>query len=63
MNVDHLIYRVREHLVGQSLPPPASPRELAQSEERIGFNLPPLLRSLYSEIANGGFGPGYGSSA
>ena len=60
MNVDHLIRRVREHTARQQLPPPASPRELAEAEERIGFVLPSLLRSLYSEIANGGFGPGYG---
>ena len=60
MEVDDLICRVRKRVAGQALPPPASPRELAESEERIGFDLPPLLRSIYSEIANGGFGPGYG---
>lgn len=26
----------------------------------LGFALPPLLQLLYSNIANGGFGPGYG---
>jgi hypothetical protein len=42
------------------LPPPATEDELLKAEELIGFPLPPLLRALYSEIANGGFGPGYG---
>jgi hypothetical protein len=60
MEIDDLICRVRKRASRQALPPPASPRELAESEERIGFDLPPLLRSIYSEIANGGFGPGYG---
>ena len=26
----------------------------------LGFHLPPLLRELYTQVANGGFGPGYG---
>jgi len=25
----------------------------------MGFALPPLLERLYSEVGNGGFGPGY----
>jgi hypothetical protein len=29
-------------------------------EERLGFALPPLLRDLYTGVADGGFGPGYG---
>jgi hypothetical protein len=39
---------------------PASDAALAKAERALGFALPPLLRALYSEIANGGFGPGYG---
>jgi hypothetical protein len=35
----------------------ASPEQLALTESRLGFHLPPLLRSVY-EIANGGIGPG-----
>ncbi len=34
--------------------------ELAADEEQLGFQLPPLLKQIYSEIGNGGFGPGYG---
>ena len=26
----------------------------------FGFQLPPLLKRLYSDVGNGGFGPGYG---
>ena len=33
---------------------------LAGDERRLGFNLPALLKRLYGEIGNGGFGPGYG---
>jgi len=42
------------------IPPPASPEEISKAEELIGFELPPLLKSLYCAIGNGGFGPGYG---
>ena len=40
--------------------PPATPEQLAATEQALGFPLLPLLRTLYSELANGGFGPGYG---
>ena len=42
------------------LPPPATEEQLAAAERRVGFALPPLLRRLYAEVANGGFGPGPG---
>jgi hypothetical protein len=42
------------------LPPPATPDQLAATEARLGVTLPPLLRRLYLEVANGGFGPGPG---
>src|SRR5207253_5237760 len=32
----------------------------ASKEQLLGFSLPPLLRALYANIANGGFGPGGG---
>jgi hypothetical protein len=31
-----------------------------EAETVIGYRLPPLLRRLYLEVGNGGFGPGYG---
>jgi hypothetical protein len=39
---------------------PLSCRDLAQAEEELGFGLTPLLRRLYVDVANGGFGPAYG---
>lgn len=39
---------------------PASGEHLLATEQALGFPLPPLLRTLYAQIANGGFGPGYG---
>ncbi|WP_149263302.1 SMI1/KNR4 family protein [Actinomadura sp. K4S16] len=40
-----------------SLPPPASASAVADAEQKIGHRLPVLLRRLYTEVANGGFGP------
>jgi hypothetical protein len=40
--------------------PPASEAEVDAAEDALGFPLPPLLRRLYLEVANGGFGPAYG---
>ncbi len=40
--------------------PPVSALVLEASEARLEFRLPPLLRGLYTQVANGGFGPGYG---
>ncbi len=39
---------------------PATEEELAAAEKQLGYPLPPLLRALYANVANGGFGPGYG---
>ncbi|EFH82016.1 SMI1/KNR4 family protein [Ktedonobacter racemifer] len=40
--------------------PPATQQQIMETEQKLGFSLPPLLRLLYTEVANGGFGPGYG---
>lgn len=40
--------------------PAATEKQLASSESRMGLTIPPLLRRIYSEVGNGGFGPGYG---
>lgn len=40
--------------------PPASDEEIAWAENGIGAPLPPLIRELYRQVGNGGFGPGYG---
>ncbi|BCJ47942.1 hypothetical protein GCM10010168_23010 [Actinoplanes ianthinogenes] len=44
------------------LPPlePAPPELLDELEERARRRFPPLLRRLYLEVGNGGFGPGHG---
>lgn len=40
--------------------PPATEAQLAATEQALGFPLPPMLRTLYTLVANGGFGPGLG---
>jgi hypothetical protein len=40
--------------------PPATEEQVAITEAALGFSLPLLLRALYTNVANGGFGPGYG---
>lgn len=40
--------------------PPATAEQLQATEEALGFALPPMLRALYTHVANGGFGPAYG---
>jgi hypothetical protein len=39
---------------------PGDSVEIANDEKRLGFPLPPLMKRIYVEIGNGGFGPGYG---
>ena len=39
---------------------PATEGQLQETEATLGFPLPPVLRALYSQVANGGFGPGGG---
>jgi hypothetical protein len=54
-----VLARVREHCLadGGPLPPPATVAEIEQAEARLGFALPPSLRRLHLEVANGGVGP------
>jgi hypothetical protein len=39
---------------------PATEEQARDSERALGFPIPLLLRRLYLEVANGGFGPKYG---
>lgn len=39
---------------------PAPEEAVGEAERVIGLPFPPLLRRLYLEVGNGGFGPGYG---
>ena len=68
--MDDIIFLIRKRLKrkitdqdGISRPKllkPARSSELSADEESLGFRLPPLLKRIYTEIGNGGFGPGYG---
>jgi hypothetical protein len=40
--------------------PPVSEEAMQVAEAQLGFSLPPLVRTLYTEVGDGGFGPGYG---
>lgn len=40
--------------------PPATEEQLRATEEALCIALPPMLRALYAQVANGGFGPAYG---
>jgi hypothetical protein len=64
-----IIKRVQEQIKrmptshGPSFDVPFSPLslvEIERSEKAIGHSLPPLLKLLYLEVGNGGFGPGFG---
>ena len=67
-SVDEIVALVRSRQVGfhgpdespLSCPPLAQKDALTNEERRLGFQLPPLLKRLYCEVCNGGFGPGYG---
>ena len=39
---------------------PLNDEAIAAAESRLGFSLPPLLRAVYREVSNGGFGESYG---
>jgi hypothetical protein len=39
---------------------PVTKVTVADAERRLGFDLPDLLRALYTQVGNGGFGPAYG---
>jgi SMI1 / KNR4 family (SUKH-1) len=39
---------------------PLDDEELEESERFLGFVLPGFVRRLYTQVGNGGFGPGYG---
>lgn len=40
--------------------PVVTQEQLDAAEQSLGFPLPALLKELYANVANGGFGPGYG---
>lgn len=44
----------------EQLPAPASEAEFIAAEADLGISIPQALRQIYSEVADGGFGPGGG---
>jgi cell wall assembly regulator SMI1 len=40
--------------------PPAKAQTVDAAEQDLGFPLPELLRTIYTQVGNGGFGPAYG---
>jgi len=42
------------------LPAPASASDFRRAETLVGCTLSPAITHIYSAVANGGFGPGYG---
>ncbi|MFE5298394.1 SMI1/KNR4 family protein [Streptomyces sp. NPDC056632] len=59
--IEDLVPRVaaKAKATSTALPPVATAEEVAETEAILGFALPPLLASLYREVANGGYGPDY----
>jgi hypothetical protein len=40
--------------------PPVTVAQISDAEKQLGFHLPALVREIYLQVGNGGFGPGYG---
>lgn len=59
MPISLLISRLNQTLKGRRFPPLAL-AQIALAESTLGFELPPTLKSIYTEVGNGGFGPGQG---
>ena len=53
MTDDEGVEALRTVAQAGTLPPPAPPEAVVEAEKVIGFPLPPLLRRLYTEVANG----------
>lgn len=53
-------YRNPAGFIAHGPAPVATGVGIAADEARLGFVLPPLLKRLYAQVGNGGWGPGYG---
>ncbi|WP_157875833.1 hypothetical protein [Peterkaempfera griseoplana] len=53
---DEIIARIREFAQANELPPPAPAEAADELEACLGHPMPTLLRRIYCEVANGGFG-------
>jgi hypothetical protein len=57
----NIIERIAAHIgSGGVRLPVASEAVVGAAEATLGLGIPKLLRSIYLNVANGGFGPGYG---
>lgn len=56
MGDDEIIHRIREQDAAGELPPPAPPEAVAELEAAVGHPMPPLLKRIHLEVADGGFG-------
>lgn len=57
MTDEEILEAIRLRSRFEELSGPASENAVAEAEGVIGYRLPPLLRRIYLEVANGGFGP------
>jgi hypothetical protein len=57
-----MIARIRELLAANkiSVAAPAAASAISDAEATLGFSIPHLLKLIYLNVGNGGFGPGYG---
>jgi hypothetical protein len=53
---DELINAIRAQAPAGTLPPPAPPGAVTELEATVGHPMPPLLKRIYLEVADGGFG-------
>src|ERR1700752_763229 len=53
---DEIIAQIRSFAEANELPAPASAEAADEFEAAVGYPLPRLLRRIYCEVANGGFG-------
>ncbi|HEX2475181.1 MAG TPA: hypothetical protein VHK01_10560, partial [Lacipirellulaceae bacterium] len=69
MNTAELLQAIRQRAMkltdaevakGLRLFPPASTESVQLAESKLGFSLPSFLKDVYTQVGNGGFGPGYG---
>ncbi|MFF7209113.1 hypothetical protein ACFZAU_01090 [Streptomyces sp. NPDC008238] len=56
MTDDEIIHRIREQDAAGELPTPGPPEAVAELETAVGHPMPPLLKRIYLEVADGGFG-------
>ncbi|MEU0947846.1 SMI1/KNR4 family protein [Streptomyces canus] len=57
MTDDELVLAVRTYVAGRELPGPASAEDVTAFERVVCHPMPELLKRMYLEVANGGFGP------